>query len=244
MLTNTISIAVYNEPGKESPFLDGALEALRETTEEYEVIITDTYRPRISLAEGWNTGARKGKGKFITVLNDDVIPSQDWLKKQTDYLEANPHVGVVSPSLTVCANNQKETFGAVEHPKKNFAEYTLEDVNIVAARIEERFSKQVQKKPILCGCSLTFRRELFEELEKRNAPFGCFDERFFPMYGEDDYFCDWVHFLGFEMHWLKYAFVHHIGRQTQGKLPDLDRGYTSNLLKRLRMEFQRNYGRK
>lgn len=225
MPKHTIGIAVYDG----SAFLDANLKGLEKAQTDYEVFVTETKYPRISLAQGWNESIRKGTGEFVHVYNDDCLPSEGVFDKLTDVLEAHPNIGVVSCSLSVCANNQKQPFEEFKIPNKDYANYSMADVQNVADAIEKKYAGKIIKMPMICGCVHSMRREFFEQL-------GGYCEQFFPMYGEDDDFCDRVYEAGKSCAWVVYAFVHHIGRQTMGRLPDLDRNYINRVLKRRREE--------
>jgi GT2 family glycosyltransferase len=223
-MKHTISIARYGH----SDYIDALLASLaKNTLVDYEVFITDTKEPRISLAAAWNKGLERGNGEICTVLNDDTLVSRGWAGRlELALMEHN--VGVVSPTLSVCANNQKRPFQQITQ-NANPDAYTQEMVDAFARTLVAKFGGQVQDLSILCGCCLTFRRTTWEAI-------GKFDEEFFPIYGEDDDFCDRIIAAGMRCVWVKDAYIHHFGRKTAPGVPELNRAFTSNLLKQKRAE--------
>jgi GT2 family glycosyltransferase len=52
-----------------------------------------------------NIGILVSEGKYVCLLNPDTIPWEGWLDKMIDYLELNPFVGLVGPSVSFGYND-------------------------------------------------------------------------------------------------------------------------------------------
>lgn len=210
-MRHTIAIAIYGE----STYLKACLAAIaKNTTVDHEVFVVNTKEPRISVAAAWNTALRMGTGEFCTVLNDDTLVSPGWLRRLENGLLESPEYGCVSPTLSACWDKQKKPFRALM-PGVNPNTMSQADVDILGAKIASVCRGQRVVRSFLCGCCLTFRRSLFEQIDG-------FDSGFFPAYGEDDDWCDRVIEAGYKCIWVKDAYVHHFYRKTRAKVSDLD----------------------
>lgn len=224
----TIGIAVY----KESDYLFDCLESIEKyTPQSYEVFVVNTFNPRKSIAWAWNVALNKGDSEFCVILNDDVIVTPRWLEDLSEYLVAHPSVGVVSPSLSSCANRQKNLYKQYS-PNKNPRECSHDDILLIASQIQNSHFGESDVLPYTCGACMVFRRSLWEKFNVREPPFDAFHEGFNPAYGEEEDFCHLVSGHGLTNNWVKYAYVHHIGKATTNKVDDIDRQKCKDLLKK------------
>lgn len=194
-----ISIITLNWNGKQ--FLDKLLPLLESQTyprDLYEIIVLDNDStkddsvsyvkqnfPNIVLIEnnqndgfarGCNLAMAKAKGDYFMLINNDTMPSKDWLEKIVDCAKDEEHVGAVV-SKVLFANRGKggtiiNNAGSILHPNKPWP------VEEIGANKEDgpEYSKR-REITALCGTSLLLSREMLNDI-------GLFDESFF-MYFED-----------------------------------------------------------
>lgn len=225
----TIGIAVYEK--ENNLYLKNCLKSIEDTTDDYEVFVIETKFPRKSVGIAWDEAIRKGTGGVCAVINDDGLFSDNLLDNLSNHL-SNKAIGIVSPTISICANNQKDVFNKVNSVLLNqtIDSFSQKDVNSFSRIFKNMESVQTSFQNNLCGACLVFSRETFEAV-------GGFDD-FFPAYGEDDFFCYKVQ-KGLKKH-LCYdpkSYFHHFGRKTSERMSDIDRLYTSQLLKEKIKEF-------
>ena len=81
---------------------DGSVEAFKKITKEsywknrFTLILNDN---NTGYAKANNQGARKAKGKYILLLNNDTIVHKDALQKLVEFAERTPDAGVVGSRL-------------------------------------------------------------------------------------------------------------------------------------------------
>lgn len=185
-----VSIIILNYNGEK--FLENCIESIfRETNQDYEVIVVDNDSPdksgerlskkyqncnfilndqNVGVSEGLNIGIRNAKGKFIVLLNNDLIVAPKWL----DYLfEAyqNYGDGLYQPkflkmndrSVIDSAGNLINIFGfgfSREKGRKDLLQYN-----------------QIEEIGFAAGTCLFCPKEIFDKV-------GLFDEKLFA-YNED-----------------------------------------------------------
>jgi GT2 family glycosyltransferase/tetratricopeptide (TPR) repeat protein len=141
-----------------------------------------------------NQGIRNTRGKYILLLNNDVIVTSGWLARMLEALNAKPEIGLVGP----LSNN-------VSGPQKSNAEYnSIEELDVLAARLASDFSRQACLVDRLVGFCLLFPAELRHRV-------GLLDERFREGMFEDDDFCRRARLVGYELIIACDVFIHHYG---------------------------------
>jgi len=136
---------------------------------------------------GNNKLIKNAKGKYLVILNPDIVILDGTMEKLYDYLENNLDVGIVSPKL-LYANRQaqqsyfsyyylltplyRRTFlGKTKKGQKDLARFLMKDIEI----------KEPTAVDWLMGSFWLMRRDLFNELNG-------FDDNYF-MYFEDSDLC-------------------------------------------------------
>ena len=222
MIQNSIVVAVYGE----SIHLAKCIESIKKNTLiPYNLIVIDTKCPRISLAKAWNKAISMTNSDIITCLNDDGAVGHNWLELLNKSLLSGSKTGLVSPTVSHCGNNyQVKPFNVLsKDKKKSLDSYSIEEVTELSKSIYNKYKGKTKScKNDISGSCITFKKDLWERL-------GCFDESFFPAYGEDTDFYDRILKIGLKLIWCEESYFHHIGAQTAIIIPDLNRKFTSNL---------------
>src|SRR5688572_216602 len=152
----------------------------------YDPRITYIYNSRnIGFGAAHNIALRKviKESTYHLVLNPDVYFDSHVLTTLYDYMEENPHTGLVMPKVLYPDGRLQPVCKLLPSPKTlivrrflNFLTSTLEKENF---RYELRLSgyNQIIDAPFLSGCFMFLRTEALRTV-------GLFDERFF-LYTED-----------------------------------------------------------
>ena len=211
-----VSIIILNYNGDK--FLENCLESIiRETNQSYEIIVVDNNSPdksgekfskkyqkcnfilnkkNVGVSEGLNIGIRNAKGKFVVLLNNDLIVAPKWLEHLFDAHEIYGN-GLYQPkflkmkdrSVLDSAGNLISIFGfgfSREKGKKDTLQYNaIEEIGFAA------------------GTCLFCTKEIFDKV-------GLFDEKLFA-YNEDLDLGWRARLLNFKSYYVPKSIVYHHG---------------------------------
>ena len=141
----------------------------------------------LGFAGGCNTGIKKARGKYILILNPDIVVLENSIEKLYQFMEENKNVGIAGPKLlnpdkTIQPSCYRypvwyipilrRTFlGNFSWAKKKLDYYLMTDFNHL----------EIKEVDWLLGACLMLRKEMIDQI-------GLFDERFF-LYFEDVDLC-------------------------------------------------------
>ena len=101
-IENCLSSIISNVPPPETEIIisdnqstDGTVELVREKFPDVKIIIGENN----GYGAGNNRGMKESKGRFIFVLNDDTLITDDSLLKMINYMESHQDVGLLGPKL-------------------------------------------------------------------------------------------------------------------------------------------------
>lgn len=193
---------------------DGSASAIREQCSQ-TVVIENT--ENIGFAGGNNVGIAYAEGRYICLINSDVIVLEGCLKTLTDYMDANSEAGIVGPKLlwkdrtlqwscrkfpslwnTFCpAVGLTQLFPAVPFLSGEHMGYFRHDV--------------ITEVDVLVGAFLMVRKEALNKV-------GLMDESFF-MYSEEVDWCRRFRDGGWKILFNPNAQVIHYGGGSSAKAP-------------------------
>jgi len=164
-----------------------------------------------------NLGARRSTAPYILVLNSDTVIPQGALDRLSDYLDANPQVGLAGPRL-------RSPDGRLEpscHPPLGTLRSVLEKswLGRAIARLPGLGANwplvnwahnHPRAVPWVTGAALALRRAAFDAV-------GGFDEGYF-MYAEEADLCWRLWRTGWEVHFAPVADVIHRGAASTAPL--------------------------
>jgi GT2 family glycosyltransferase len=163
----------------------------------------------LGFAEGNNLGYKKSKGKYILFLNNDCIVTKNFLDKLVSYIDRNPTVGIVQPTILFYRPN------TVFHNRINsVGSFLLNNGFLYHQDYGKSFVKQKYNKPFEVfsaygACFLT-KREIIEKV-------GLFDPDYFAYFEETD-LCHRAWLAGYSVVTYPSVYVFHKGAQTSSKL--------------------------
>jgi GT2 family glycosyltransferase len=161
-----------------------------------------------------NRGAAVARGENLLFLNSDTEALEHTFDQLLDWLDKNPHTGIVGPEL-IGPQNQLLQMSWGWHPlllgeliQQYFAPYAVRK-----SRFRRDLIKFIQRRsrkvPSICGACLMIRRDVFNELKG-------FDEDF-ELYFEDSDLCIRCVNAGRQIDFVRDAkIIHHLGQSTRG----------------------------
>jgi len=141
----------------------------------------------LGFSRGNNVGIRQAQGRYIALVNPDVIVLPGCLDALADFLDQNPEVGNVGPRVSNPDMTQQSTCRRSPTLWNNFCSAMGLATKFTNSRIfagEHMFyfpHDRTLAVDVLVGCFSFIRREAFEQV-------GLLDEKLF-MYGDDVDWC-------------------------------------------------------
>ena len=155
--------------------------------ENYPKIRYLPFKENLGYARGVNTGIKNSGGKYILILNPDVIVTDGAIEKMTSYMEKHPDIGMLGPRVLNFNETHQRTFFSYYKPATILARRSFlgrfrwlkkELDNFLMADADP---SKIQTPDWLMGSAIMVSREVLNKI-------GGMDERFF-MYFED---VDWA----------------------------------------------------
>lgn len=163
---------------------DGSVEMIEAKFPQVKLIRNNE---NLGFAKGNNVGIRQCRGRYIALVNPDVIVFPGCLDALGNFLDQNPKVGNVGPRVLNPDMTMQSTCRRFPTIWNNFCMAT----GLATAFKESRFlagehmfyfaHDRMLPVDVLVGCFSMIRRETFDEV-------GLLDERLF-MYGDDVDWC-------------------------------------------------------
>ncbi|MEW6507364.1 MAG: glycosyltransferase [Bacteroidota bacterium] len=145
-----------------------------------------------------NKGIELSKGNFIVIANNDIIFSDNWLKRMIEVAESDNKIGLVGPISNEVSGLQRD---------ENANYKTLEEMMLYTESVSKRNKNKVLNFPRLAFLCTLIKREVIEKI-------GGLDERFSPGNYEDDDYCLRAQLAGYKAVIAKDVFIHHFGSKS------------------------------
>lgn len=190
------------------------IEALRETTENYEMILVDNgsdppiegaairNETNLGFPAAVNQGIRAAKGDIVVLLNNDVVTTVGWAERLAHHLD---EYSIIGPMTNYCAGMQRTAIPSYEDRR---------DLYEKAMTWSSARDGQATDVNWIIGFCFAFRRPLFDEI-------GEFDESMWPCSGEEIDFCFRARERGHRVGIARDVYVHHEGSQTFREMDSL-----------------------
>jgi GT2 family glycosyltransferase len=163
---------------------DDSVEAVRR---EFPLVSIMENKENLGFAKANNVGLRECEGRYILLINSDVVLCEGCLTSLQQYMEQRPEIGVLGPRILNADFTLQESCKQFPTIWNAFCRALALDTVFPNLRL---FSSQLMRYwshddirtvDILSGCFWMVRREAFKDV-------GPLDERFF-MYAEDKDWC-------------------------------------------------------
>lgn len=165
-------------------------------------------------AAGNNQGVEAAQGKYVMLLNNDVLVPGGWLTTLVESLERDEHIGAVGPITNFISGRQALT----EVPYENDADFFK-----FAATLRQQNRNRLTPRRRLAGFAVLMKKSLYEEI-------GGFDTSFGVGNFEDDDLSLRIREKRYALMVDESVLLHHFGSQTF-KANQID--YQTNLKERL-----------
>ena len=190
---------------------DGSVEAFKKITKEsywknrFTLILNDN---NTGYAKANNQGARKAKGKYILLLNNDTIVHKDALQKLVEFAERTPDAGVVGSRLLNIDDTLQMSCYHFPTITNAIKEYWLGQKGLF-----EKFAPR-GNKPETVDSVVGAAFLITPEAKKR---VGILDERYFAYFEDIDY-CRQTWKQGIKVYYLTESVITHYHGATFKKL--------------------------
>jgi len=152
---------------------DGTVEEARRRFRSVRIVEN---AENLGFAGGMNTGVRASHGKYVVMLNNDMIAAQkEWLSLLVDAVESDAHIGIAIPMVLYHGTNVIESLGKVVPD-------LLTKITATTSLLAHNEKDEGQFKEIVdiaAGNGLA-RRDLFDRI-------GFLDEKMFIYFEETDF---------------------------------------------------------
>jgi len=179
-------------------------EMLKEEFPEVDLI---GFKKNVGYAKIVNAGLKKAKGKFLLILNADIIVLNQAIQKMLKFLQNNPQVGLIGPQLLTFTNqiqlscfNQPD-FWAIIGRRTFLGKLKWFRKRIEKFLIADWDRKSTRPVPWLQGSAMMTSKKAVKKV-------GLFDERFF-MYFEDADWCQRFWQAGYQVVYFSEAKMLH-----------------------------------
>ena len=183
---------------------DDSVEMVRQNYPSVKLIDA---RANLGFAGANNRGIQEATGDFVLLLNSDTILEDDSLQRCVAWMEKNPKLGAISPSLIGMDDNPQRAYHAFPSLKKRFTQAFV--------RNREIKLPEPDSSGWLAGTALMIRREALEQIG------GGLDGDYW-MYWEDADTSAHLLSLGWEVEEYTDAHIRHYGGASGGG-PDAGR---------------------
>lgn len=152
---------------------------------------------------GSNPGAKKAKGKYLVLLNNDVVVTSNCLHEIVKVLEENEDIGAAQPKILFLNNPQKiDNVGNLMDVSGFAIGRGTHEIDVGQYdRMEEIFAA--------CGAAMVVRQKIVDEI-------GLYDPTYFMNY-EDADFCWRIRLRGYKIVMIPKAIVYHKAAATTSR---------------------------
>jgi len=186
---------------------DGSMERLGESFPTVRQILAGE---NLGFARACNLALRESSGRYVALVNPDVIVHRGSLHTLVEYLETHPDVGLVGPKILTpdgrldfrCARRLPSLWGELCERTRLYRRFPRS--RWFAGHLLGSWDHESQREvEALSGACMMARREVLSGV-------GLLDERYF-MFGEDVDWCWRIARGGWKIVYLPKAVVTHVG---------------------------------
>ncbi|NOZ08595.1 MAG: glycosyltransferase, partial [FCB group bacterium] len=149
-------------------------------------------------AAGNNQGVAAASGKYVMLLNNDVLVGEGWLKDLVSAYEKDEAIGLIGPITNQVSGRQKVRHVPYEEEQ---------DFYPFAKKIQTLNQDKITPRRRIAGLAMLLSREIYNEI-------GGFDESFGLGNFEDDDLCLKIRAAGYAIMVNEGVYIHHFGSRT------------------------------
>lgn len=193
---------------------DGTRDLIRRQYPDVKLVENCT---NVGFARGNNIGIKRAGGKYLCLINPDVIVSPDCLEKMHRFMEQNPDIGLLGPKMLAPDGRVRRSGMRFPTLWNTFLRASAAD-SLLRGRAVQRswlmndfHFDEVRDIEVLNGWFWMARRNAVSKV-------GSLDERFF-MYAEDIDWCKRFHSAGWRVVFYPKAQAVHYGGGSSSNAP-------------------------
>lgn len=229
----TIGIPIHNQ----LDYVKQCLQSIEENTAlSYEIILVDdnsdqetyeflaqqvnerTLHIRNSVQRGFpyncNTILRHAKGEFICLLNSDTIVTKNWGVRLIEALQKNANLAMVGPSTSYgVAKNYDEVAQQLEEVHFKRFEMSYAEIQEFQKLNHQKVGSEWTSTEYINGFCMMLKSAVLPEI-------GFFDTEFGLGSREEVQYIDRIREEGYQVGWVKGAYVHHYGHRSFSSIAD------------------------
>lgn len=174
-------------------------------------------RENLGFAKANNIGIRRSSGRYLCLLNSDVVVLKGCIKNLIDFMDNHPNAGMVGPRILNPDRTLQPSCRHFPTIWNNLCQALgLNYLFPKSAFFSEPFMKywahdKLRKVDVITGCFWMLLREAIDEV-------GLLDEEFF-IYGEDIDWCRRCHNAGWDVVFYPNAEAVHFGGASSSNSP-------------------------
>lgn len=177
---------------------DGTPEYLREFSSQYENVTLIENTTNAGFAGGNNQGVEAANGKYVLLLNNDVLVADGWLEDMMSAVQLDEGIGMVGPITNYISGLQR----LAEVP------YTdTQDFPGFAAQVRTINKNKITPRRRIAGFAVLMPKALYQEVDGLDVAFGIGNF-------EDDDLCVKVSRAGKAIMVHEGVYIHHFGHKT------------------------------
>jgi GT2 family glycosyltransferase len=159
----------------------------------------------LGFSGGNNLGIRRAKGKYILLLNNDILLKDDSFQFLIETLESNPRIGAVSPKIKFAFSPESIQYAGYT----SLSPITLRNRPIGSGEEDSGQYDTTERTPYLHGAAMMVKRETIQKV-------GLMPEIYFLYYEELDWSTKMTR-LGYELYYEPRCTVFHKESQSTGQ---------------------------
>jgi GT2 family glycosyltransferase len=193
---------------------DGSVDAVKKGFPDVKLIQSDT---NLGFAKGNNLGISEAAGRYICLINSDVVASEGCLDQMCDYMDRHVSIGILGPKVLNADLTLQPSCRQFPTVWNTFCRALALDVLLPKSRLLGGFymtfsrGDQVAQVDVLSGCFWMARRVAMDQI-------GLLDEGFF-MYAEDVDYCKRSRLSGWDNVYFPEVQIVHFNGSSSARAP-------------------------
>lgn len=193
---------------------DGSPEFIKQNYPDVKLICS---YENLGFAKANNIGIAYSRGKYLFLINSDVVVYPNCFKSMVEYMEQHPEIGLLGPRILGTDNKVQRSCMGYPSLWNTFCRAILLDNVFPHTKLFSGFMMKywahdsIKEVDIINGCFWSVRRRAIEEV-------GFLDEGFF-MYAEDMDWCKRFNNAGWKVVYFPLAEALHYGGASSSRSP-------------------------
>ncbi len=183
-----------------------------------------------------NLIASFSRGQYICLLNSDTVVSPNWAELLIATLRKDNNLLIVGPSTSYgVAKNYSETAQQLHQYHESRFDVTDADIEHIAQEVFTEYGSHYEKTEYINGFCMMVDRRLFSTV-------GFFDTQFGLGSREEVQMVERLRALGYEVAWVKGAYVHHFGHRSFERIEESQGLWETNRILHMQTKsYRRNF---